>query len=970
MPTISLKNDRVPFLLGGDGAITVSTGELPLNSPIPPGTPSLLRASFDASGADAVTLGLQDSVKLAVKTSAVVELLPVFATSEAGVIHQLAAYGLQDFFSRPEHRGRGILCFRTAVTTSATGRGSFRYSALKTTVELEAGVDAGYAFLRPFDPSQSVSTVVAEFFREMRLPEQGNRAPDEGEVVALQYGGYLRLGAEFAAGYELRGTKSFALGQLSLSEQYDLSIIGRIGLSAGVAGRFSILVAAADRPGWARVIVKRNAREDLKIAADVVVGFKNELDLPGTAHEFLGAALGVNAKNFINVFNRALELSDFPTFRAALDGLAQQFVEAMVGRAFDALSAKAEFNKLLALAGRIVKSYEEVEDRAVTLYDRYFDRLEPLTRFLVQIQSLTRDGLPALRSQLDPEQWTMLAQLTDGDPLAFLLDQVMIEGRTRNSFELLNERADAALALLREQRHEDLRRLVATAKQQFGLDSFFRVLGTIDTPDELRSVANERIGLFVRRLVGRPLDSNTNVKEAFKEIRAVLQNIDAFSTKVFTAFKEATNRSYRTALYAEYSRATESDALIAVSINMSTPRGVALLRQAGRGDFEEALTTRDAEVVRLDEGVFTHRTTRRSPFNVNIVGWHRDYQYEGFDRVITETEQRLVPSDEGITVYSTASLALERERRRRDESVHVSFLLRALGESAGVVKSSPKDKRYVVDALRSLAIRYQLSFTDEDTSAMELNDYLAFAQELGLGAQGATLEHLTPLLARQENGSFGAVSASYDVRFGQKAIDALLSVKAISPAAEKAVRRALRQIVLANYLKSGDMHDVAFAYATPGVFTVFRGEGAARFTGHSSRQVAVSLDGVAIAAPTSVRLDQMELTILATLFNIEDALIEAMKNLYKVLGGRAIDLAKFEKALSTFGDAMKLFDDFDQTSRRDGVGTNTVFVVFDQLVRLASKGPSTTASVLHLTSRVGDRTVEKVFLSADAAAAH
>lgn len=67
-----------------------------------------------------------------------------------------------------------------------------------------------------------------------------------------------------------------------------------------------------------------------------------------------------------------------------------------------------------------------------------------------------------------------------------------------------------------------------------------------------------------------------------------------------------------------------------------------------------------------------------------------------------------------------------------------------------------------------------------------------------------------------------------------------------------------------------------------------------------------------------------------------------------------------------FGHAMKLFDDFDQTSRKRHVGANTLFVMFDRLVRLASRGPSTTgvtAATLRLMSRVGDRTVEKLFLS-------
>ena len=150
-----------------------------------------------------------------------------------------------------------------------------------------------------------IEDIVPEFFSTMRLPEQGARAPEPGEAIALQYGGYLRLGAEVSAGYQLAGTKSVAIGQLALSEKYDLSIVGKIGLSAGVAGRFSILVTAGDLPGWCRVQVRRHRAKDFKIAADVNVAFKNELDLPANANEFLGAALGVNAKNFLNVFAKA-----------------------------------------------------------------------------------------------------------------------------------------------------------------------------------------------------------------------------------------------------------------------------------------------------------------------------------------------------------------------------------------------------------------------------------------------------------------------------------------------------------------------------------------------------------------------------------------------------------------------------------------------------------------------------------------
>ena len=146
--------------------------------------------------------------------------------------------------------------------------------------------------------------------------------------------------------------------------------------------------------------------------------------------------------------------------------------------------------------------------------------------------------------------------------------------------------------------------------------------------------------------MGRTLDSSKNLKLAFDEVHAVLDKIDGFKDTLFNTFKEAANSSYKVALHAEYSRASERDALVDVLIRPDHPRGAELLRQAGQGDFEEILTTSDTDLVRLRDGLFTHRTKRERAFKVNIVGWHADYRYEGFDRVITEADQRLVPSDE------------------------------------------------------------------------------------------------------------------------------------------------------------------------------------------------------------------------------------------------------------------------------------------------------------------------------------
>ena len=776
-----------------------------------------------------------------------------------------------------------MLVFEAGAALEVGVAGAFTYSVLKAGVEIDAGVDAGYAYLKACDKSLKLPLLLVDYFKTMRLPEQAEAGKmqllEPGEAISLRYGGYLSVGAEVSAGYDLSGSKSFSLGGLALSEKYDLAIVGRIGLKAGVAGRFSILMTAADGlPEWTRVQVRRHVAKDLTVAADVNVNFKNQLDLPATADEFLGAALGVNAKNFLNVFHKAQELSNFEAFKTATDGLARRFVSELIGKGFDALATKTEFEKFLGVVNKVVTSYGKVEDRAVTLFDRYFDRLETLTSFLDRVAALDDKALDALRKELTPDLWKMLAQLTDGDPLGFLLRQVTVGGQKLDSVPELKKRAQAALDLIRSDAHKEIRQTIALAKSSFGIDQFFRELAKIDTVDELQAVANDKIGEFVSRLVGRTLDSSTNLKLALAEVREVLNKIDAFKDKLFNTFKQAANSSYKTALHAQYSRASERDALVDVLIRPGHARGPELLRQAGQGDFEEILTTSDTDLVRLREGLFTHRTKRDRAFKVSILGWHLDSQYSGFARVITEAEQRLVPSDNGISVFTTMDLQVERQRLRKKEEMHTNFLLRALGESAKAVKTDARNTSFVIDTLSSLTASYTLGFTDDDTSAVELRDYMAFAKDLGLDAQGATIDALDPVLPRAANGGFGRVAASYDVRFGKAAVDALLSVKQISPAAEQSIRTAMREIVLSNYLKSDEMHDVAFAYATPGVFEVFTGGGLRHVRERHRARRSISLGKAGIAAPATVRLDRMERQVLVTLYNIEGSMVGAIKS--------------------------------------------------------------------------------------------
>ena len=967
MPKLNLDKNNVPFLLGGKAEVSVDTGSLQLNQAISEATPSLLHASFKANGNKTVQLGQDQTVKVGVSAQASVALMPVFSGSAGAGATLLQTYGMGDFFTDARNSGKVVLVLDAGGSADVSASGSFSYSALKATVQIDAGANGGYTYLRALDKNLPIQTIVPEFFKTMRLPEQGNQAPEPGEAISLRYGGYIQLGAELSAGYSLSGTKQFSLGQVALSEKYNLSILGKIGFSARVAGDFSILATRADKlDNWVRVRVHRHGEKSAKCAADVTTGFNDSLNnLPSKADEFLGAVLGVNAKSVLSILQKAQELSDFEKFKAAIDGLAQKYISELVGKGFGELADHTKFNEFLGLVNKVVTSYQQVEDRAVTLFDKYFDHLDQLTGFLDKLQSLKAGALDTLRKDLTPDLWNILSQLTDGDPLGFLLKQVSIKGVKVDSIDELKKRAQSVLSLIRDDAHKEIRGVIGLAKQSLGIDKFLPELAKIDTPDELRAVANEKVGMFVTRLVGRTLDSSPNIKLAFNEVHAVLSKVGTFKEKLYSAFKEAVNSSYKLALHAEYSRASASDALLDVLINMADSRGSALLAKAGKGDFEQIILTSDTGLVRLQESVLTHKTRRESAFKVNILGWHLNYNYEGFDRVITDTEQRLVPSDQGIMVLTTGSLEVERLRKRNGEQMHVDFLLRALGESKGVIKSDKGTRDYLIDTLNSLTARYQLSFTDTDTSEMELRDGLAFAKDLGMDRQGATLDALQPFLPRAANGGFGNVEESYDVRFKQAAINALLSLTKLPDVQELMIRRSMRMMVLANYLKSDSLHDMAFAYATAGVFKVYNDEGFAQFAHHPQGRVFnVQLSGSSISAPAKVNLSQTELKLLATLYGIEQQMIEAIRDLYTLLGSKkSVSPSDFEQKLGKFGDALKEFDKFDQTTNKDGIGATTIFAMFDTLVRLTSGEADNSVAMLRLTSQANGKTVEKVFLT-------
>jgi hypothetical protein len=357
---------------------------------------------------------------------------------------------LADYFTT--HGNDLILILNWGATAEANLAGSFAYSFLTSKATLEAGANAGYFYSRSYPADKSLQEILVNFFSGLRLPANITAAPGPGEVVRFEYGGYLKLGAELSVGYELKGAPSIDIGELLLSEHYQLSIIGNLALGASVAGNFSVEVrSAADAggalmPDWARVIVRKKRTSQFNIAADVSIDASSDLQgLPDTPNEFLGALLGVNAKNWLNTITkiegRVRQLSDLPTLEAELDTLARKFLSEWIGKATDKLAA-TEFNSLLEKLRKVVASYKNLDNSAITLFDRYFNMVSGDTGILAdklnELKALT--SWDKFQGKVDPQLWSIVQRLTGGDPLNWILGRIRIPSRagSRSSPVLLS----------------------------------------------------------------------------------------------------------------------------------------------------------------------------------------------------------------------------------------------------------------------------------------------------------------------------------------------------------------------------------------------------------------------------------------------------------------------------------------------------------------------------------------------------
>jgi len=973
MPNVDLTKSDLPFLFGGDSTLHIAANVPGLDQQLTPGDADLFTLGFNASTGHTFALGTSDSLKLAFDAGTTARMVPLWSSSSKDRLELLEPLGLQDYFAGTDHNNQLLMLFLCGGNANASAVGKFNYSFLSVDTSLKAGADASYTLVRSFPADTKAGSLITDFLSGLRLPANVNAPLKADEAIVFEYGGYVKLGASIGAGYQLSGGQSIKIGDLDLSEKYDFSLAGKLSLGASVAGRFRVEVRPGTDPGWARVVVRKSRDRAFSIAADVSASAKFEQEgLPGSPDEFISAIIGLKAKNWINVFDQARKWTDFNKLEENLDLLAKSYIERYTGKAFSELADRTNLDELVNKFGEVVKSYNSIDNHAVTLFDRYFDVAKnavdgQLTQALNDIKSATSwDNLKSkLNSDAGGVLWDAVNQFTSGDPLGWALGHAHIDGKPV-TLDTLKEQVDKVFTLIQDDSHKEIRKVIALAKAEFPLDPFLKKLDGINFV-ELRNLADTKLVGFVERLIGRTIQglNNSDLSKAVTKLHKVLDGIKSFETTAYAKFQQALNQTYSFNLHAEYSRATAQTALIEFELDLTKNDGKRLMSSAGHGDFSEVLASSTSDAVRVHEGTLTHKVTRQSTLSVNIVGWHLNFNYQALDRLITEADQRISADGQGnLTIDTTFELKKERERTRNGERVSTNLVLSFIGQSKGNVQFDRRTQSYLVNAISGMAARYNLVFDDPNTTHQELAQYLSFADDFGLAESDAAAEAaLEPLLPTDEQGNFGNVNVKYDVRFTEAGLKALFA-KPFTIDDEAFLRRTMRLLVLTNFInnnKGPHLIPRAWCYWTPGVFRIWQDQGPNFFQQSATTIAAIASLPIApsplknLTAPPSVTLSQIDLIQLDTLYQIEESMVAGLRKLSEVVrSATPINPRQFEGRMADFGNALKLYDDFDE-------GENSMFALLDRLIQRAA--PEARNSGLTLTSTLGGKTTTKMLIA-------
>ena len=924
--------------------------------------------SFSFANDQKFKFGSKAGMKLGVTASAVnqIHLIWPKQSDDDDEEKVIKAYGLQDFLTDDKLYVRLLFSAQGDVKVSGNTPVPFPVGPLSASFGIGAGGNVVYEQLKVYDAEQTAAEIMNDLFASVQLPQQidsVSELPAPGEVIAMRFGGYLKLNAGLTWGYKMTGSRSFDFNELHLDLDYALRTAAAISLGYQLAGDFSIEARRGEQDGWVRFVVRKNRDSQFNFTTDFSLDTKADLKgLPASADEFLTRLIGADAETVLGYFKKAQQFDSLDKLEAALTPMAKDFLhkwsQDLIGKALDTTTFKEFFDA----AKKVADTYTNLDQRIVDLYQTYLNKIPKLQKALALLASVSNPmALAGLINSDDS---------SDEDSIG-TLELVQIIWGT-NVFPLLLQNADFFEFSQRAKKAHDfitdgatkpVRDFLSNLKADLPLDKLFGQLENLNSPDDLKNLADTRLQDLAGRVIGQTFDKlkQSDVNKAFQALQTNLKRIEDFKNNWYAKITDAVHQNFTFDLHFAYTRATRNASLLDVEYDLNSADGQRLARAAAGGDFAEALENFSAKFVKVNQGVFSHSFTRSAQLSINVMGWG----YDSLSQLAVNAEHTIEQTAGGLLhVFATEASITERKKKggKFKETVESNFLLRALGESFQAEGSSaatdPKTRDFLIQTLQSVAVQYDLLEADDQTTPDELTRYLDMAEFLGLLTRASRATFAADLTKQFPTG-LGKVVVRYFVKYDEELLKA--AFKAISPNnLGDLAKQTMRQIIASKYTgmkQTNWLARVGFAYLSPSLHEIFDKEG---FTA-VQRLKSVTLPGwFTKGAPMQASLSSADTQFLVTLCNLERSFAKRLIDLVKTLGQKPVPQKDLAEAAKKFVDMSDNLNEWRE---------NAFFAIFDKLVVETLRGTTNnrqfrqSSMIIEVTPPGAKKAVKKILLS-------
>ena len=458
-----------------------------------------------------------------------------------------------------------------------SAQGSYVAGPLTPTFGLKAGGRVDYTRLMLFPADTPARGVIENLLKGARLPQAvdvASEVPVPGELLALEYGGYLDLSAGLRWGYTLSGLSGFDLGKLDLALAYEAEIGAHADLHYRVAGDFRIEALAGHAPGWLRLIVRKRESSQFDFAADIGLNADLELrGLPADADAFLEALLGTDVESWIRLLAEATRCTDVKELKRRVDSLSWDFLQRRshqwLGRALDEGTA----SEFLGVVKTVVAGYQALDERVLRVVKSFRGRLPALRAGVAALEAIkTRESLSKLA---DPVAWEIVQTLV-GDRLF----DVLLE---EDPFRLLCQHVKGLQGVLGDTGTHVLG-LIDAIQEDYDLGAVFEQLAGCRDAKALRALFDEKLKGIVERLTGKAFDeiAASRAGGALKSLHEALAKLQAFKEAWYKRLQSSVKQTCTANLAYAFRRANRDERLLDVEVDLSSEEGTGARARGNR----------------------------------------------------------------------------------------------------------------------------------------------------------------------------------------------------------------------------------------------------------------------------------------------------------------------------------------------------------------------------------------------------